>query len=230
MPPQRYCHELAARREVTREQVVACLRDQSKAMNKVDAGVGAEAGAAAPWEVALSAAVALDKIHLGVYGSELEAARAYDRALVGAHGLESTQMLNFPLVEYIDALNVEQRAAGMERGLLPTVMAHTFAPSAMPQPLVDCGLGMFAPSGYLPALSSPEENASPVHDGGGTGCPAGVAPPGQVPRRKSITPRSVLDFEDFQLQQPQQQAGEGKAVASQRQPLAEMDWLDALTL
>lgn len=49
-------------------------------------------------------AVNPSKCHIGVYSSETEAARAYDRALVNSLGIDAASLLNFQLVEYLDAL------------------------------------------------------------------------------------------------------------------------------
>jgi hypothetical protein len=51
-----------------------------------------------------SAAIHADKRHLGVYASEAEAARAYDRHLLKKKGLEAAPLLNGNLVDYIDML------------------------------------------------------------------------------------------------------------------------------
>jgi hypothetical protein len=243
---QGYRDELAARREVTQEQVVACLRNQSKAMNKMEAA--AEGARMAPWELALSAALACDKVHLGVYGTELEAARSYDRALVGAQNLEAAGMLNFQLVDYLDLLSPDQLAAGVARGLLPSSLPYTFAPSELPRQLVPAAGKDALFSSFMPPLSSPDDagaaqNAAPRHSiaGVAAAAAAGGATPQQVPRRKSITPRSVLDEFDEALahaqEQAQAQAQHAKAGAggdASQQQFGDMDamqsWVDALTL
>ena len=58
-----------------------------------------------PWEVAIAAAIQPNKVHIGVYGAEVEAARAYDRALVLVLGIDAAIFLNFELVDYLDALS-----------------------------------------------------------------------------------------------------------------------------
>lgn len=54
--------------------------------------------------VLVAAATQPTKMHLGVYATEIEAARAYDRALISALGLEAASLLNFPLLDYLDQL------------------------------------------------------------------------------------------------------------------------------
>lgn len=99
----RYAEEMEEQNRYTREQIVTFLRDQSKAMNKVIPSA-APAGME-PWEVTISAALQPNKLHIGVYGTEIEAARAYDRALVLSLGINAATLLNFELVDYLDALS-----------------------------------------------------------------------------------------------------------------------------
>lgn len=83
--------------------MVSWLREQSRAANRLDCDGGP---ALAPWELQLSAAIAQDKwAHVGVYGSEEQAARAHDRALLTARGLEGAGGLNFPLADYASSLS-----------------------------------------------------------------------------------------------------------------------------
>ncbi len=170
-PAAGYAAELAARRVATREQVVACLRAQSKAMNKVEAGPAA--ARLEPWELALVGATVPATVHLGVFATEAEAARAVDRALLAARGLAAAPALNFQLCEYLDALAPAQVAEGVARGLLPAALPADFAPAPPPRPVAHAGAAALPPPG-------------------GAG---GAAPPG-VERRLSITPRSVLDFDE----------------------------------
>ena len=100
---RRYVGELHEQNRYTREQIVTFLRDQSKAMNKVTPAAGP--AAMEPWEVAIAAAIQPNKVHIGVYGAEVEAARAYDRALVLVLGIDAAIFLNFELVDYLDALS-----------------------------------------------------------------------------------------------------------------------------
>jgi hypothetical protein len=55
----------------------------------------------APWEVLISAALQPEKVHIGVYASEVEAGRAYDRGMVQALGIDAAPLLNFQLLDYI---------------------------------------------------------------------------------------------------------------------------------
>lgn len=51
-----------------------------------------------------AAAIHPNKLHVGVYSTEVEAARAFDRALVTALGIEAGPLLNFQLLDYLDLL------------------------------------------------------------------------------------------------------------------------------
>jgi secreted trypsin-like serine protease len=101
--PDLYASEMEENDSFTREQVVECLRNQSKAMNKIDNSTSV--AQLEQWEVALATAIHPNKLHIGVYRSEVEAARAYDRGLIRALGLQAAMLLNFPLVDYLDMLS-----------------------------------------------------------------------------------------------------------------------------
>ncbi len=170
-PVAGYAAELAARRSATREQVIACLRTQSKAMNKVETGPAA--ARLEPWELALVGATVPATVHLGVFATEAEAARAVDRALLATRGLAAAPALNFQLYEYLDALTPAQVAEGVARGLLPAALPADFAPAPPPRPVAHASAAALPPAGG-----------------------AGGAVPPDVERRLSITPRSVLHFDE----------------------------------
>lgn len=168
-----YQQEMEDRNTVTQEQVVMCLREQSKAMNKVDQNsrtVGME-----PWELQISQTICPSSCHIGVYSSEVEAARAYDRALVNSLGIKAHALLNFQLMDYIDALDQLQIEEAMQHGLIPTVLPDSFSREGPPTPIyhVDSPIHRdFSPNGG-------ENSNSPVNQ--------------RTQRRISNTPRSVLD-------------------------------------
>jgi len=58
--------------------------------------------------VSVAAVVHPSKLHVGVYATEADAARAYDRALVSALGIEAAPLLNFQLLDYLDLLGESQ--------------------------------------------------------------------------------------------------------------------------
>lgn len=206
--PELYDEEMDERNCFTREQIVSCLRSQSKSMNKVDSGPPSVR--MADWEVALAAALQPNKVHIGVYGSEIEAARAYDRGLVQALSIDAAPLLNFQLMDYLDLLSPAHIELAIGRGLLPSVLPANFCPPNPPHPLFQLGncnaSEQNAAQGRLVPLSSTD-------DGQPTGQTQlyddkmgeqNKTPSVPVPRRKSVTPRSVLDFEDATVPQPQQ--------------------------
>lgn len=169
--------EYDCRNNVTQQQVVMCLREQSKAMNKVDQS---KMFATEPWELQLSHLINPSKQHIGVFGSEIEAARAYDRALIKSLGVEAAPLLNFQLVEYLDMLSNCQISEGMRKGLIPSVIPQSFSPSMPPTPIytVECSHSV-SNINVSPELGSPVEQDTPP-----------------VRRRVSNTPRSVLESQD----------------------------------
>lgn len=216
-----YRQELETSDQVSRDEVVQGLRSQSKAMNSVDMGVseGSQALRMDDWELLLSSLVQADKEHLGVFATEVDAARAVDRALIARRGIDSFAACNYALVEYMDLLTPQQVQEGISRNLLPPTLPVTYAPTPMPQP---CLLVHAA----VPRVRTTGRGSIPGSSAGGTfsgpaaqqqqlicaseGCSpdTAAAAPAQVQqqaqqqaqqpvlRRKSTTPRSVLDFLD----------------------------------
>lgn len=177
-------------------------------MNKVDTGSSPTVRMAA-WEVELAAALQPNKVHIGVYPSEIDAARAYDRGLVQALSIDAAPLLNFQLMDYLDLLSPAHMELAVGRGLLPSVLPANFSPPTPPQPVFQlghCNNGeQNTAQGRLVPLSStddgqPHEQAQVYNNNGEPHC----APHAPIPRRKSVTPRSVLDFDDATVQ-PQQQ-------------------------
>eukprot|EP00889_Picochlorum_renovo_P005139 jgi/Picre1/32169/NNA_007515.t1 len=120
--------ELAERFSVTPEQVIMCLRQQSKDMNKVDQSrdyTTMNGIAHVPRHQSI-------KAHIGVYASEVEAAQAYDRAMIRCIGLEAAPLINFQLLDYLDMLTADQISEAMQRGLVPSVIPQTFSPTSPP--------------------------------------------------------------------------------------------------
>lgn len=175
-----YGEELGDRHTVTQEQVVSCLREQSKAMNKVDQSSNSVSMQA--WELQISHLINPTKCHIGVYSSEVEAARAYDRALVNSLGIDAGPLLNFQLVEYIDALDASQVAAAMQRGFIPSVLPQSYSPSCPPTPI-------YQVESPTRQQVSPTDHANPSEEG-----EQSPELNNSVRRRTSNTPRSVLDF------------------------------------
>lgn len=170
-------HEYDCRNSVTQQQVVICLREQSKAMNKVDQS---KMFSTDPWELQLSHTINPAKQHIGVFGSEVEAARAYDRALIKSLGVEAAPLLNFQLVDYLDILSNCQISEGMRKGLIPSVIPQSFSPSMPPTPIytVECSQAN-SHQNVTSELGSPVDQTTPT-----------------VMRRTSNTPRSVLESQD----------------------------------
>ncbi|KAL6784558.1 hypothetical protein ACKKBF_B02280 [Auxenochlorella protothecoides x Auxenochlorella symbiontica] len=203
----------------SQEEVVQHLRAQSKAMNCVakDTNLTME-----EWELEISATVHPDKEHLGVFADERAAARAVDRSCIQRLGLGATT--SFPLVDYLDMLDGEHIQAAVKRGLLPPVLPTSYTPPPVPTPLLQLQRAARGPSPTLKRLNTPragEYDVSPISQpSGAQQAPAGSmqsprpqATPGEgeanahqgaelgvqvVPRRTSVTPRSVFDFMEFQ--------------------------------
>lgn len=211
----RYDQEMSERQRFTREQIVSCLRDQSKAMNKVSSS--AAPAVMEPWEVAIAAAVQPQKVHLGVYATEREAAGAYDRILILSLGIEAAPLLNFELIDYLDVLSPDQVQAAVAQGLLPAEVPAAFTVPPCPKTLfhagnlVDIGImpdmtvnASFQQSGqFLPGTDG--DMAAIDYQKAAAAAAAAVAAGagldenlkiGKVLRRTSTTPRSILDFEN----------------------------------
>ena len=148
------------------------------------------------------------KTHIGVYSSEVEAARAYDRALVNALGIEATPLLNFQLVEYIDALDASQVQEAIQKGLIPSVIPQSYSPNGPPTPIYQVESRVFSgehspislQDQHTPDRIQPNEESPRGHV---DGLEHGTPPPSannhldsntRVHRRNSNTPRSVLEF------------------------------------
>lgn len=78
------------------ETLAPALREQAKRLGRSPTLVPA----LQPWELLLSEAVS-GQASLGLFGSEEEAARAVDRALLARDGLAAAPQLNFPLAGYV---------------------------------------------------------------------------------------------------------------------------------
>lgn len=186
-------------------------------MNKVKAS--AAPAVMEPWEVALAAAVQPQKVHLGVYATEKEAAGAYDRVLILSLGIEAAPLLNFELIDYLDVLTSGQVQAAVAQGLLPAEVPAAFTVPPCPKTLfhagnlVDIGImsnmtnnttidqqvqflpgtdGDLAGIEYQKAAAAAAA-AAVVAAGAGFDASLHV---GKVLRRTSTTPRSILDFEN----------------------------------
>lgn len=193
-----YEAERATADKLSRDQVVQSLRDQSKAMNKINSSslrVSME-----PWELALSAAIHPGRLHVGVYGSEIEAARAYDRGLVAALGLESAPLLNFNIVDYLDQFSPEQVHQGVNRGLMPSMLPPNWRPPPVPMPKWHLG-SLLAPRCQDRFVGYNMEGVGPDAASNNNQSAENQAQDGPVPRRTSITPRSVLDDFSDDLQE-----------------------------
>jgi len=209
-------NEHEARNTVTQEQVVMCLREQSKAMNKVDQ---AKKFTTEAWELQISHTINPAKHHIGVFGTEIEAARAYDRALIKSLGVDSAPLLNFQLVEYIDMLDNGQISEGMHKGLIPSVIPQSFSPSMPPTPIYTVNQRQSDSGLVLEGEDSDEVNPTPSPVNGNTtshdnASPAGT-PQGAVTRRTSNTPRSVLES----YQEDQEEVGDKRVERNEENPL-----------
>lgn len=217
-PAGRYAAELGEQNRYTREQIVTHLRDQSKAMNKVVPAAGGAPGGMAPWEVALAAALAPEKVHLGVFAGEKEAACQYDRCLVMAlGGVAAAPLLNFPLTNYLDCLcefiilipfslnaitNPSTRLINPVRTPLaaPQEVAEAVHRGVLPAEVATSFEAApfprplyYAVPCLLPTTLPLAHWGSPSADGEATPSDPSAAGTRPVSRRKGDTPRSVLE-------------------------------------
>lgn len=85
-----------------------------------------------------------------------------------------------------------QAEAAVQRELLPPVVPHNYAPTTVPRPV-------FQVEDQVPSSAHCNPFSSTDEGPGGTAHAAVERPStqnGEVPRRKSVTPRSILDFEE----------------------------------
>jgi len=189
--------------------VVQSLRGQSKAMNRVDPAAGDSQGIGVcmmDWEMAISAAVHCDRTHLGVFSSDIDAARAYDRILVAQRGLDACTGINFNLVDYADLLSKEQIQDGIDRGLLPPTLPLSYKPVPAPQPVLHICATIINNNDNNNNANDPNVLTIPMlaglpidsaHDDNEDEQEERTRVVGIIPKKASITPRSVLDFEDM---------------------------------
>lgn len=185
--------ELAERFSVTPEQVIMCLRQQSKDMNKVDQS---REYTTDEWELHMSHVINPLKQHIGVYGSEVEAAQAYDRAMIKCIGLEAAPLINFQLLDYLDMLTTDQISEAMQKGLIPSVIPQTFSPTSPPTPIYTVESNPAQQDQDMGG--SKEQQVS--HEANSADTLSPMDSPDRrghtVRRRTSNTPRSVLDSKD----------------------------------
>lgn len=217
--------------------VVQSLRSQSKVMNRIEPLAGDSQGIGIgicmrDWELLLSSAVNKDKLHVGVFSSEVDAARAYDRALVSQKGIEAAAFLNFALVDYVDLLDPQQISAGVAQGALPPSLPLNFAPASEPLPsfhLHNYIAGMVASEPQFGAGGPVQMRDENDHDSK------------VVHRRQSTTPRSILDFEtegtEMQLQEVSITVQSGKPGPQQEKKSSKtqneanlMNWIDDVVI
>lgn len=181
--------------------VVQSLRGQSKAMNRVDPAAGDSQGIGVcmmDWELAISAAVHCDRTHLGVFSSDADAARAYDRILVAQRGLDASTRINFNLVDYADLLSKEHIQHGIANGMLPPTLPLSYKPVPAPQPVLNIDTTLYSKKhdddlAISMLASLPIDNAHDDNDNE----EEETMVVGVIPKKASITPRSVLDFEEM---------------------------------
>jgi hypothetical protein len=88
--------------QITREELVQQLRNQGKGgQTKTSRFRGVMKHAKGKWEARLGQVCGSKYQYLGLFGTEIEAAVAYDRALIAQQGLDSATNFNFDNYEDI---------------------------------------------------------------------------------------------------------------------------------
>lgn len=132
-----------------------------------------------------------------------------------------------------------QAEAAVQRDLLPPIVPHNYAPTPLPIHVYQIKTPL--PGSRCNPFSSTDEGVTEQPTAGATTTTTQV---GAVPRRKSVTPRSVLDFEEAVAQVEQAGsveeahegnecgAGEPESSDSKRQKVDHelKSWVDNLML
>ena len=104
-PPATYASELAALAGQDDDAVVAHVRRRSPAFARGRSRFRGVSGAPGRWEARIGALRGRKNVALGIFETQADAARAYDRALLAGRG--RTAKTNFPVADY----DAEVRAA-----------------------------------------------------------------------------------------------------------------------
>lgn len=115
--PSYYEPWLALIEEQGVDDLVAGLRRQSKgASQQTSFFRGVTRHTKGRWESRIGQASGKRYLYLGLHESEVQAARAYDRAAIAQKGVAA--LTNFALAEYLDELSPELAAEAVSRGLI----------------------------------------------------------------------------------------------------------------
>ena len=124
--------EMACRHTISKEEVIQKLRTQSKQMNKINRNPPFMKKA----DLLISQAINPHMEHIGLYRSQEDAARAYDRALIQKlGGVLSASFLNFPLYEYLGELTEEERQTAVAMSIIPEIESIEVSNSVPPSPI-----------------------------------------------------------------------------------------------
>ncbi len=150
-PPAEYASALAAVAGLTKEEVVAHVRRGSAAFARGRSRHRGVSGGAGRWEARIGAYRGRKNVSFGVFDSEAEAARQYDRALVVEKGRAAKT--NFPLRDYEEEA-AEYAAALRVAGCADAGAAAAAAAAAR-------GVGAWAlPRGRTPAAAEGKRAAA----------------------------------------------------------------------
>ncbi|KAK9853906.1 hypothetical protein WJX84_004089 [Apatococcus fuscideae] len=124
-----YEQELANLSQVTTEDVIKSLRQQSRGAQIFSSQYrGVTKHQKGKWEARIGTMLDKKYKYLGLYEEEVEAAKAYDTEAIKRRGVGA--VTNFDLSTYLDILDAEEIAEAQSRGLLPADLTAVNAEDA----------------------------------------------------------------------------------------------------
>jgi len=133
-----YMQHIDMLRHCTQEELVAHIRRQSSAFSRGKSKYRGVSGQDKRWEARIGQYSGRKNVSFGVYDTEEEAARQYDRALITQRGRSAKTNFNIFLYQteimeyekYIDGLEPEKRQEAREVITLPLSLPHSSEPKS----------------------------------------------------------------------------------------------------